>query len=311
MSESMSQANEGSASFVPPLDAVLEALADEFESWAAGLGIESTYSDPVLGEEGSNEWASWLRKESDWALRTAGTLLAAKGKAEVAEDLKRRIGELYPAADAYEQRLEAMEDQRRVHVEGIVARYRQAFGDEDPDAARLYGLCQGIQRTWTLRIDDDSPETPEDFAEAIDRAWFEEGGAKRMAQAEMKHRADQTVEHLRLLAGIESQQAKAHTAAASEKGKNKKGGKRGPAPMRLEQAWRYVTVVQEWTGISESNTNLSTRDRKRKVQLAEQHGITIRELNAMLGWYAKHKREKRFPDDPRTLSRGELKQWFA
>lgn len=52
------------------------------------------------------------------------------------------------------------------------------------------------------------------------------------------------------------------------------------------------------------------RDRYRKVQLAEKHGITPKQLDAMLGWYAKHKRQQRFPDDPRTLSRDELEQWF-
>ena len=95
-------------------------------------------------------------------------------------------------------------------------------------------------------------------------------------------------------------------SAASEKGR----GKRGPDRMPLRQAWRYVRIVQEWAGIRERNSKLPMRDRYRKIQLAEKHGISLRELDAMLGWYAKHRRENRFPDDPRTLSRGELEAWF-
>lgn len=90
-----------------------------------------------------------------------------------------------------------------------------------------------------------------------------------------------------------------------------RSSRRGPARMPLKGAWRYLTIVQEWAGIRERNQKLSMRDRYQKVQLAEKHGITTKELNAMLGWYAKHKREKRFPDDPRTVSKGELAKWFV
>lgn len=211
----MSDAERKPTKFVPQLDAVLEALADELEGWADGLGIELTYTEPVLEELGENEWAAGLRKQVNWAVRMAGTVLAARGKAELAGDLKRRVEELCAAAEGYEQRLEALEDQRRVHVEGIVARYRQAFGDEDPDAAQLMRLCRGIDRVWTLEIEDQAPETPEEFAEAIDRAWFEEDGAKRRAQAEMQSRAGKLVEHIRLLAGLETDQP-GGTADAAE-----------------------------------------------------------------------------------------------
>ena len=34
------------------------------------------------------------------------------------------------------------------------------------------------------------------------------------------------------------------------------------------------------------------------------------ESEEMLGWYAKHRGQGRFPKDPRTLSKGELMQWF-
>ncbi|NOZ22235.1 MAG: hypothetical protein GXP25_14240, partial [Planctomycetes bacterium] len=209
--------NEERKEPMPALGDVLKALAVEIANWAAGLGIELTYTNPVLDDQGSIEWAARLREASDWAMRTAVSLLTAQGKTDQIEDLKRRIEELCAAADAYEQRLDAMEDQRRVHVEGIVARYMQAFGDDDPDAARLWRLCQGIQRVWTLGFSDNAPETPEDFAEAIDRAWFEEDGAKRKAQAEMQRQARELAEHLRVLAGVEIEKPAVQQIASGEK----------------------------------------------------------------------------------------------
>jgi hypothetical protein len=199
--------SENPSDFIPQLDAVLESLAEEIEGWAAHLGVAVEYADPVLGEGGRHEWAVGLRKQVDWAVRTTGTLLAARDKVDLAEDLRRRVEELCAAAEGYEQRLEALEDQRRVHVEGIVARYRQAYGDEDPDAVRLMRLCQGIDRVWTLEVQDQAPEMPEEFAEAIDRAWFEE---------EMQRRAGELAEHVRLLAGLETGQASGIAAAAEQ-----------------------------------------------------------------------------------------------
>lgn len=217
MNEHADQSNEESVNFVPQMDVVLESLADEIGGWAAGLGIELTYMDPVLEEGGRHEWAARLRQESDWALRTAETLLTGRGKDDLAEDLRRRMEELCTAAGGYEQRLEAMEGQRRVHVEGIVSRYRQAFGDGDPEATQLGQLCQGINRVWTFGFDDSELDIPEDFAEAIDRAWFEEDGAKRRDQAEMKRRAGALGEHVRLLAGMEAGSDAADTSDGCQK----------------------------------------------------------------------------------------------
>ena len=98
--------------------------------------------------------------------------------------------------------------------------------------------------------------------------------------------------------------------AAPAKTEDTKRGKRGPGRMPLKEAWRYLSIVQEWAGIRERNQKLPMRDRYRKVQLSEKHGISEKDLDAMLGWYAKHRTEKRFPNDPRTVSKGELKQWF-
>jgi len=201
--------DDSSKRHVPPLDAVYESLAEEIEGWAKGLGTQTEYFDPVLEEGGRHEWAASLRRSTDWSVRTALSLLSARGGTSQADDLKRRMEALYEAAEGYEQRLDALEDQRRVHVEGLLAQYRKGFGDEDPGGARLGQLCQGPNRLWTLRADGHSPETPEEFAEAIDRVWFDEDGAKRRAQAEVKRQAMDLVEHFQLLAAVEANQADA------------------------------------------------------------------------------------------------------
>ena len=185
------------------LEAVYQDLAEAIADWAATLGTDTTYRDPVLEESGENPWADTLRQSCDRALRTARTLLTAQGRTDQANDLQRRTTELFEAAEGYEQRLGALEDQRRVRIEGITAQYRAAFGAEDPDALGLRHLCQGIQRHWTLRMDDPAPQTPEAWAEAMDRAWFEEHGAKGRARAQMQRRARDLEEHLRLLADLE------------------------------------------------------------------------------------------------------------
>ncbi len=312
----MGEADKKQTKFVPQLDAVLEALADEVEGWAEGLGIELTYTDPVLDEQGENEWAGQLRQSTDWSRRTAVSLLTVQGKTHLVEDLERRVEALYSAADAFETRLEALADQRRVHVEGIVARYRKLHGDEDPELAGLWRLCRGNGNKYVYGLDENSPES---LAQDIDMAWFEEEGGKLKARAETQRQARELAEHLRLLAGAEAQAAQQAAAAerpaaqeisvAEIKPEDKKRGKRGPKRLSLKQAWRYLTVLQEWAGIQERNQTLPQRDRVRKIQVAEKQGITVRELDAMLGWYAKH-RGTIFPDDPRTLSKGELQQWF-
>jgi len=290
---------------------VYKTLAGAIEGWASRLGIHTTYSDPVLEEWGSNDWADELRRECDRAMRTAASLLTAHGRFEHADNLKRRMDELFEAADAYEQRLDALEDQCRVHIEGVEARYRQMFGDDDPESHRLWQLSQGRQRIWTLDIEGGGPQTPEQFAEAIDRAWFDEHGAKLKARAGVHRLARELAEHLRLLAQFAADASRKATAVPATEPEKRKRGKRGPARMPLAEAWRYLSIVQEWEDIRERNRKLPLRDRFQKVQMAERHGITVRELNAMLAWYAKHHREERFPADPRTLSRGELEKWFA
>ncbi len=212
----MNQIEDRAGNFVPKLDAVYEALIDEIKGWADTLGIETEFYNSLIEEGGRHAWADSLRS-CDWAKRTAVSLLTAQGKTNQADDLNRRMEKLFESADAYEQKLDALEDQRKAHVDGIVARYRKAFGDEDPEVTRLWHLCKGIQRIWTFRLDNSLLETPEDFAEAIDHAFFDEDGAKRRALAEMKRLALEMVEHLQLLAGIEAEDAKTTEHTASSK----------------------------------------------------------------------------------------------
>ena len=100
--------------------------------------------------------------------------------------------------------------------------------------------------------------------------------------------------------------------AASAKNGNTKcvGKRRGPARMPLKEAWRYLTIVQAWAGIQERNQKLPQRDRYQKVHFAKKHSISLKEVNGMLAWYRKYRNQEVFPKDPRTLSQGELKQWF-
>ena len=265
----------------PALSDVYESLADEIEGWTDGLGIELTYTDPVLEESGQHERAAELRKQTDWAVRTAEALLTGRGKVDLAKDLKQRVEGLCEAADGYEQRLEALEDQRRVHIEGIVARYRKVHGDEDPDAAHLWRLCQGIHRIWTLKIEDHCAETPEEFAEAIDRAWFEEDGTKRRAQADMKRRAGELAEHLRLLAGLETNQPDG-TADADEQ----KQSEQKPPPKQSEDAQAmeeqfggpeedpYEPRVVRWYGKRLYLGNEGTQIRELFMLLARKPGVS-------------------------------------
>ena len=294
--------------FVPDLGAVCQKLAEALKGWAKGLGTEAGHYDARIEEGSSNDWGDQLRKDTEDDTKTAVSLLTARGRVDVAADLRQRFENLHAQAQAYQQRLEALEDQRRVHVEGLVAQYRRKF-DDDPDQTRLRALCHGPRRVWTLRGDDESRlETAEQFAEAIDKASWEEQGGKLRAQAEMQRAALDLAEHIEVLLAVTENP----TAQQEDQPKQAlpKRGKRGPSRMPLAEAWRYLTVVQEWAGIQESNRKLPLRDRVQKVQLAEKHRITVQEVDAMLAWYAKHLRERRFPKDPRTLSRDELEKWF-
>jgi hypothetical protein len=303
----MSAEGNKSKRFVPDLGAILQELSESIKGWAKSLGIEADYYDDRIQEGGSNAWGDQLQKATQGDMKTAVSLLTARGQVDVATDIQRRFEALYERGQAYQQRLEAMEDQRRVHVEGLIAQYRRKFHD-DPGQARLAALCQGPQRAWTFRLGENPLETPEEFAEAIDKAFWEGEGGKLRAQAEMKRAALDLAKHVELLAAVA--QAGQPRQEDQTKQEMPKRGKRGPARMPLAEAWRYLTIVQEWASIQESNRKLPLRDRVQKVQLAEKHKITVQEVDAMLAWYAKHLREGRFPKDPRTLSRGELEKWF-
>lgn len=303
----MSASGDKLERFVPDLCALYQELAESLRDWAKSLGIEAGYYLDRLEEGGSNAWGDRLQKATEGAMKTAVSLLTARGRVDVASDLRQRFADFYGQGQAFQQRLEALEDQRRVHVEGLVAQYRRKF-DDDPDQARLRALCQGPRDMWTLRMGENPPETVEEFAEAIDKASWNEQHGKLKARSEMQRAAQDLAEHIEVLLAVTE-----NTTALQEvetKQHPPKRGKRGPARMPLTEAWRYLTIVQEWADIQEKNRKLPQRDRVQKVQLAEKRKITTQELDAMLAWYAKHLREGRFPKNPRTLSRGELGKWF-
>jgi hypothetical protein len=195
----MSGSGDKPGRFVPDLGAVCHELSDSLKGWAKRLGIEASYYDGRVEEGGSNDWGDQLDKATQGVMKTVVSLLTARGKMDTATDLRQRLEGLYAQGQAYQQRLEALEDQRRVHVEGLLAQYRRKI-DDDPDQTRLRALCKGPQRVWTLRLDERPPEAPEEFAEAIDKASWEEEGGKLKAQSEMKRAALDLAEHVELLA---------------------------------------------------------------------------------------------------------------
>jgi hypothetical protein len=102
---------------------------------------------------------------------------------------------------------------------------------------------------------------------------------------------------------IERQAGKRKTATGK--------GSRGPDRMSLDEAWEYLTTVQGWYTVQQRNKPRRLDNRIRKVQFAEQEGITVADLNARLAWYRKYRAQKAFPGDPRTVSKGELEKLFA
>lgn len=59
--------------FTVQIDAQYESLADTIQGWASGLEIEATFTDPVLEESGTHDWAEALRRGCDSNIRTAAS----------------------------------------------------------------------------------------------------------------------------------------------------------------------------------------------------------------------------------------------
>ena len=104
------------------------------------------------------------------------------------------------------------------------------------------------------------------------------------------------------------------TAGTAESASNKKDqtkGKRGPNSMPLENAWKYLSIVGEWAQIQEENQKLPQKKRRRKFELAYKHDLSVKELDAMLSWYGKHRRAGKFPKDPRKTPPSEPGRLFV
>lgn len=292
---------------LPDLLSLLRELAENAVAWSNSLELKAYRYDSQLEEGGSNDWGRRLDEAVGKIAKKIVSILTVSGRRDLGLDLAQRYESLLEQAHGYQRRLETLEDQRRAQVAGLVTQYNRKFND-DHDHSRLHHLCQGVQRVWTLRDGQNLLERVDDFAEAIDKASWHEQDVKLKARAETQGAALDFAEHIEILiAATESTTTRQedHTRKAPSR-----RGKRGPVRMPLSEAWRYLTIVQEWASAQQRNRKLPQRDRIRKVQVAHKHDITVKELDAMLGWYAKHQREERFPDDPRTLSRGELQKWF-
>lgn len=228
----------GAEQAVPDVAAFLEQLAEELTGWADHLGIEAHYYDSRIEEGGSNDWGRALRDSIERKLlNPVVSALVARGRADLAGDLRCRFDSLLADAQGYQDRLEALEDQRRVHVEGLTARYGQAF-PEDEHAARLWGLCRGPERTFTLWGEDGNPlDTPEQYAHAIDEAMRDELWGKQKARSEIQRRAHDLAEHLNIIAASLAAET---PSAAKESSKPKKRG-RWPETRTQPEVARYLS----------------------------------------------------------------------
>ena len=226
---------------VPNVAAFLEQLAEELTGWADHLGIGAAYYDSRLEEGGSNDWGRALRDSIERKLlNPVVSALVAGGRTDMARDLRGRFDTIFADAQGYQDRLEALEDQRRVHVEGLTARYRQAF-PEDEHAARLWRLCQGPERVFTLWSEDGNPlDTPEQYAQAIDEAMRDELWGKQKARSEIQRRATDLAEHLKIIA------AGMATEAPSPVTETKKPKQRGRWPVTRTQpeVARYLSELK-------------------------------------------------------------------
>ncbi|MBN2584948.1 MAG: hypothetical protein JXL80_17930 [Planctomycetes bacterium] len=221
----------------PPSDAA--NLADLYgnllgliRQWADSLGLEAEYYDQRHEEGGSNDWGGVLRRSTEDTLKTTLSLLAAAGRIDLAKDLGQRFEELFALGQGYQERLEALDDQRQVHVDGLVAQYRQQFGEDPAAEAELWARCRGIQRTWTLWADGNPLETVEQFAEAIDKAFWEEQGGKLKARAQVQRVAKDLAEHLDVLASVSA-------PANRTTGKRRRGD--WPVPRTQPEVARYLS----------------------------------------------------------------------
>jgi len=228
----------GAEHAVPDVAVLLEQLAEELAGWADHLGIEAHYYDSRIEEGGSNDWGRALRDSIERKLlNPVVSALVARGRANLASDLQSRFDTLFTDAQSYQDRLEALEDQRRVHVEGLTARYRQAF-PEDEHATRLWALCRGPERTFTLWGEDGNPlDTPKQYAQAIDQAMRDEKWGKQKARSEIQRRARDVVEHLKIIAASVAAET---PSPAKDANKTKKRG-RWPETRTQPEVARYLS----------------------------------------------------------------------
>lgn len=223
---------------VPDVAAFLEQLAEDLAGWADHLGIEADYYDSRIEEGGSNDWGRALRDSIERKLvNPVLSSLVARGRAHLAGDLRSRFDAFFGDAQGYQDRLEALEDQRRVHVEGLTARYRQSF-PEDENAARLWGLCRGPERTFTLWGEDGNPlDTPEQYAHAIDEAMRDELWGKQKARSGIQRRATDLAEHLKIIAADMA----AETPSPAKETKKPKQRGRWPVTRTQPEVARYLS----------------------------------------------------------------------
>ncbi len=88
------------------------------------------------------------------------------------------------------------------------------------------------------------------------------------------------------------------------------GGRRGPAPLPLKAALRYVRLLRKWAKVQEANDGKPRREHTTKLQFARANNTTVAKVKAAQSWYNMQRAVHGFPADPRQLSDEELRRHF-
>jgi hypothetical protein len=210
----------GEPTNLPDLPSLLYQLQESLSEWAAGLGMNSTYSDPVREESGFNDFAHGLRRSTEENLRLAISILEVTKGVEAGRALEDRFRGLYAKADAYDKLLEELEEQSKTKIRQLEADFTAKFGD----VTMLWRAYRGPDRAFTISIDEWQNKEPrlqsvEDYAQAGDRAIGNERYEKRRAHYDMQKAATDLAEHLAVVesfAAVAKPKAESQPMAQSE-----------------------------------------------------------------------------------------------
>jgi hypothetical protein len=88
------------------------------------------------------------------------------------------------------------------------------------------------------------------------------------------------------------------------------GGRRGPAPLPMKDALRYVGLLRKWADVQEADQGKPKGQRVTKGKFALANHTTAPDLKAAQSWYNRQRAVHAFPADPRELEDAVLKRLF-